>query len=95
AGPVTVTLRSRIVAAGNSAGSLSWRTPQAAFESHQLVRFTWPAGPEWQTSLVKIPEESAILHLRIVPPLGQQPVEIDSIRIEDKQGDVQNFDFQN
>jgi len=93
AGPVTVVLRGRAQVAGRASASITWRTKEESFASHQSATFDWPAGADWQEVRVQLPEKSRIIHLRINPPKIAAGIEIQSIELKDSRGETRSFRF--
>jgi uncharacterized sulfatase len=91
AGPVTATLRIRAKAGGQA--SITWRTKEESFASHQSAAFDWPAGTEWQEVRVQLPEKSRILHLRINPPRTASGIEIRFIELKSSSDAPRAFRF--
>lgn len=92
-GPVKVVLKLRATEVGNGAASITWRTKEASFESHQSSSFQWPAGEQWQEVRVELPEQSRIIHLRINPPKNAKDIEVQSIELLGHQNENRKFIF--
>jgi hypothetical protein len=92
-GPVKVVLKLRSADVGNGTASITWRTKEASFESHQSVSFQWPAGEQWQEVRIDLPEQSRIIHVRINPPKNAKDVEVQSIDLLGHQNENHKFSF--
>jgi len=91
-GPVTLTLRARAQAGGQS--TASWRTQgDRDFSADQQVTFPWPAGGEWQEVKVVLPVRGQLLHLRLSPAKAAAGVEIQSIELLSADGKSQVWRF--
>jgi len=90
-GPATVTLRLRAVKGG--ASSVTWRTKTESFTPRQVAKFDWPAGADWQSVSVDLPEKARIIHIRITPPPGAEGLEVQSIELRGATGKPQAFRF--
>ena len=92
-GPVKVVLKLRSADVGNGTASITWRTKEASFESHQSASFQWPAGEQWQEVRIDLPEQSRIIHVRINPPKNAKDVEVQSIDLLGHQNENHKFSF--
>ena len=93
-GPATVKLRLRSGKAGK--GIVQWRAEgQDTFPKDQTASFE-TAGNDWQEVAVPLKATGKIVHLRLFPPAGKQPVAFDWIEIgsEGADGKPQRWDFQ-
>jgi hypothetical protein len=72
---------------------MTWRTPVASFTPAQSASFDWPACPNWQTVTVELPEQTKILHVRILLPEGAQKVELQSVAFRDSRGQTAAYSF--
>ena len=79
-GPVEVKLRIRTEKSGT--GRILWRTAdQKVFPAEgQTASFRVPGG-QWQELTVPLAVEGTLAHVRLLPPVQKQPVEIDWIEI--------------
>ena len=87
-GPVQVGLRIRTKADGEA--RLQWRTEgQDKFPASGQSRSFAVEGGDWEEMSVRLSVEGRLVHLRLYPPSGKQPVEIDWIEIgpESENGD--------
>ncbi len=93
-GPVDVKLRIRT--RGKGTGRLQWRAEdQKRFPADQTTSFK-TRGDSWQELNVPLPVKGRLVHLRLFPPVQEQPVEIDWIEIEPAGGSGkagQRWDF--
>ena len=92
-GPVTAVLKLRAINVGDGRASIAWRTKAESFEPHQSAAFNWPAGTDWHEVRVSLPEMSRIIHLRIIPPVGSNEIEIQSIVLHSQGGEPRAFLF--
>jgi arylsulfatase A-like enzyme len=95
-GPVEIKLRIRIHTSGT--GRIQWRTEdQATFPSTGQSTSFLVRGGDWQELSVPLTAQGRVIHVRLFPPVQEQPVEIDWIEIAstgagDKES--QRWDFQ-
>lgn len=92
-GPVTATFVARSTAGGE--GRLQWKTKlQETFpKSGQSMNYTLPTGQEWQEITVNLPIQGQAGTIRLYLPAEKSPVELQSIRLTDKNGHTKSWNF--
>ncbi|MBI1249400.1 sulfatase-like hydrolase/transferase [bacterium] len=92
-GPLKMTLVARSKEGGKAQIRWSKKGEGTFPEKNQTVDYELPAGEAWQTVKIDLPIKAQPQVIRTYLPAQHTPVEIQSIRFEDKSGRVKSWDF--
>ncbi|MCX7826571.1 MAG: hypothetical protein N2689_13575, partial [Verrucomicrobiae bacterium] len=87
AGEAVFQIRAKSAAGGP--GRMWWRTAdQEQFDSKNVVAFDLPCDGEWREVRVALPVKGTLKHVRLYPAAKAGAVEIDWIKLCDKEGNA-------
>ena len=92
-GPLKLTLVARSKEGGEAQVRWSKKGETTFADKNKSVDYELPAGESWQTVTIDLPIEAQPQVIRTYLPAQKAPVEIQSIRFEDKSGRVKAWNF--